>query len=188
MMMMCAYHWLTRDDGVEHTAPGSGHKELDSSDVVVGGLGVDGAEGDGGSDDGNEQEEGNGDGLGVEVSHFLDPVGTDGGLDIVDDSASPSLLHSIVVVSMAASFRVAVDDCLIANDAASAGKGLPVAESWHDGSKIEIKLYTDRSIVDFATRIGKFVRVLRVHVDFVDDESEKDPNGNVEKFAVALSV
>ena len=48
--------------------------------------------------------------------------------------------------------------------------------------------YTDGSIVDFATRIGKIVRVLRVHVDFVDDESEKDPNGNVEKFAVALSV
>ena len=52
-----AYHWLTGDDGVEDATPGSCQKELDRSNVVVGGLGVDGAKGNGRCNDGNEKEE-----------------------------------------------------------------------------------------------------------------------------------
>ena len=130
---------MTRDQRVEDTTPGSGQDELDSSDVVVGVLGVDSPEGDGWGNDGNEEEAGYGDGLGVEVGHFLDPPGTDGALEISDDSASECLGRDWSIVATGLR-RVTFNDRFISQGASRASSGLPVAESWHDeGSKIEIK-------------------------------------------------
>jgi len=126
---------LTRDQRVEDAAPGSGEKELDSSDVVVGGLGVDGTEGDGRRDDGDEQEEGDGNGLGIEVGHFLAPPGTDCTLEVGDDSTSECFGCDFLFVATATSRVAVLDGCFIAKGASSASTGLPVAESWHDESR-----------------------------------------------------
>ena len=128
---------MSRNKGVENTAPCGGQKKFDGSNVVVGGLGVDGAKGDGRRNDSNEKEEGNGNGLGVEVCHFLDPPGTNGTLKVGDDSSSKCLFGNLSVA--AGLGRVTLDGSFIAaKSAARSSSGLPVAESRHvEESKLE---------------------------------------------------
>ena len=79
---------MSSKDGVEYTAPCGGGKHLDGSNVVVGRFGVHRSEGDGRCDGGKEDEEGNGDGLLVEVGEFLAPPYSDGPLEFFDDGPS----------------------------------------------------------------------------------------------------
>ena len=85
------YHGHSRKQRKEDSTPSSGDKKFDSTHVVVGSLGVDGTEGDGRRDHNNEHEDGNGNGLGVEVGHFFNPMSADGTLEISNHTSAPRL-------------------------------------------------------------------------------------------------
>lgn len=83
------------------------HK-FNGSHVVVGRPSVHGTKGNGRRDHSNVDEEAHGDGLLVEVSHFLDPIGTDSPLKVANDALTPPLWLSCVVSGDGDGFRLVV--------------------------------------------------------------------------------
>ena len=68
------YHWHSRHEAVEYTAPRGRHEQFHGANVIVGALGVDRTKGNRGRNHGNKEEKGNGHGFGVEIGHFFDPM------------------------------------------------------------------------------------------------------------------
>ena len=98
--LICAlqtYHWLSSEDSVETTAPCGGGEHLNSSDVVVGGLGIDTSKGNSRSDGGKEDEDGDSNCCLVKVGEFLAPPSSNGSLPFSDDRSSTVSVLLIVV-------------------------------------------------------------------------------------------
>ena len=81
-----------------------------------------------GCNNSNKKEKRHSDGLGVEVGHFLDPVGSNGALEVSDDSSTKRLGSRIIVVDLSGStIPSRVLSC----------KWLSEAESWHDELRLK---------------------------------------------------
>jgi hypothetical protein len=110
------YHGHSGNQTVKGATPSGGQKKFNSTNVVVGALGVDGSEGNGRCNDRNEHKERDGNSFGVEIGHFLAPMGTDGRLDIVHDPTTKSLRRRwsmVVVFFRRFLFAVSLYRCLV---------------------------------------------------------------------------
>mmetsp|Transcript_11651 Transcript_11651/g.33096 ORF Transcript_11651/g.33096 Transcript_11651/m.33096 type:complete len:274 (-) Transcript_11651:239-1060(-) len=94
------HHGHAANNSVENTIPCRGGEHLDGAHVVVRAFGVHSAKGDGRSDGGEEDEDGNADGLEGKVGHLLAPVRADGGAEVLDDASAPRQLLASVVVAV----------------------------------------------------------------------------------------
>eukprot|EP00980_Cylindrotheca_fusiformis_P017020 scaffold5206_cov95-Cylindrotheca_fusiformis.AAC.1 len=133
MPVAYTYHGHTRDETVECSAPSRGQKELNGSDVVLGAFGVDGPECDARGNHCDEHEEGNSNRLGVEVGHLLAPMGSDGRLHVMDDSASKGLRRRrSMMVGIVRRVILSGPSAGLAEKRLGSGCWFAVAESWHD--------------------------------------------------------
>ena len=109
------HHWLSSKEGVGNSNPSSASDGLDWTNVVVGGLGKDSSECDGGGDGCKEDEEGHSDGLLVKVGHLLDPPSANGSLEVLDDSPSAGVGTIVLTVSVSVlgSFFFCVAHCIL---------------------------------------------------------------------------
>ena len=79
------------EESHEDTDPGTSKDGLDGTNLVLGVSTVDCAESKDGSNHGDEHQKRNGDGLLVEGGHLLDPVGSDGGSNVMHQTTAPWL-------------------------------------------------------------------------------------------------
>lgn len=79
------------NQGKSTSRNGRGKNGLNSSNVVLRVGGVDSTKGKGGSNHGDEHEEGHSDRLLVKVGHLSYPVGTDRALEVGNQTLTPSL-------------------------------------------------------------------------------------------------
>jgi hypothetical protein len=75
--MKDTYHRHSRHQTVKGSALSGGQKKFNGSDVIIGALGIDCAEGNGRCNKRNEHEEGDGNRFGIEIGHFPAPMSGD---------------------------------------------------------------------------------------------------------------
>mmetsp|Transcript_32720 Transcript_32720/g.72154 ORF Transcript_32720/g.72154 Transcript_32720/m.72154 type:complete len:169 (+) Transcript_32720:1560-2066(+) len=91
------HHRLTTEETICDALPGGCEEHFDGAHHAVGGILVDGAEGNRGRDGGEEEEDRHANGLEAEVGHLLAPPGADGLLEVLDDaSAAAKLLGGVM--------------------------------------------------------------------------------------------
>lgn len=83
--------WHSSKESEEASGPARGEDGLHRANPILGVGTVDGPEGQGRSDDGDEHEQTDGHGLLVEIGHLLHPVGADGPTNVGQQALTPRL-------------------------------------------------------------------------------------------------
>jgi hypothetical protein len=83
------YNGHAAEESIKDSHPCRAHDRFDRTDVTLGDLPVHGSKRESGGNHRNEKKESYGDRLLIEVGHLAAPVGSNGGLDVVDDATAP---------------------------------------------------------------------------------------------------